>query len=167
MTVVPRASYSDIPCMSSPTPWSSRAPCSSIAYQPITSKTSCSLTAHSLRGCSPNHTNSNHDIPQFPLIFLIFFCTTPVLPDVLWTTPQDLQLSSTHPQTCSTDPQFPPATASWTGNHMCYDSFCSICIDSDWCLPVGKPKQQPTYGVNTAAFTSWQALLWDNLLPSS
>lgn len=79
------------------------------------SPTSCSLTvtltAHSLRGSSPSHTNSNHVIPQFLLTSLIIFCNTPVLPDILWTTPQDLQLSSHIPkiaaQTLSSLPQLP------------------------------------------------------------
>lgn len=133
MTVVPPASYSAVPCMSSPTPWSSCAPCSSIVYQPTAPKPSCSLTvnltAHSLRGSSPSHTNSNHAIPQFLLISLIIFCNTPVLPDNLWTTPTGPSAFLTHHQNNSTDPQFPPTTTSWPGNDMCYDSFHGTCID--------------------------------------
>ena len=148
LTVVPPAAYSAVPCMSSPTPWSSSAPCSSIAYQPIASTSSCSLTviltAHSSRGSSQNYTNSNHAIPWFLLTFIIFFCNTPVLPDVLWTTPQELQLSSAYPQNCSTDPQFPPTAASWTGNTRAVTPSVAHALTA-WLVPASCQVKLTTY----------------------
>lgn len=162
MIAVPPPSSSAVPCMCSPTSWSSCAPCSPTAPQSITSTTSCSLAdILSLRGSSPSHTNSNRIIPQSSSSLRSSSATL-----LMFSEPDHRTFSVLHTSPKSQDcPSVPSHSCQLTwDSDVLWLLLCSRHCLSAWCWPA---KLMTYYGVTTAAFTSWQTVLWDSLLASS